>query len=324
MPPGRLPSRDASPAAAVGIVVPAFNAAPFIADALAGLGRQSVGDWRAVVVDDGSTDATAAIVAACPDPRISLLRQPNQGVAVARNRGAAALDAEAILFLDADDWLAEDALARLMAGLRQAPDAVACAGPYAFVRPEARPDRPVVDRAGGPPPSGAILDALLGGNLFSNGGHVLVRADAFRATQGYRPGLAFGEDYDLWVRLALLGPFAAVQGMAPLLFVRRPPTGAFRRMAHDPSAHGACLDAIFANPALAAALGGRLDAARRRAEAGNWWIVGRELLRTGQLREGRAALRRSLATAPSLRRALLALVGHVAPGLSDQFRPYAS
>jgi glycosyltransferase involved in cell wall biosynthesis len=321
--PGAAPPAPNGGGLSVGVVIPAFNAAPFIADALGSLQRQTFAGWRAVVVDDGSTDATADIVAGFAGPRISLLRQANQGAAAARNHGVAAIDAEALLFLDADDWLAENALERLATALARAPEAVACSGPHLFVTSAARPGRPVAARAGGPAPSGRLLDRLLRGNLFTSGGHVLVRAGAFRAAGGYRPGLVFGEDYELWVRLALLGPFSAVPGVAPLLYVRRPPTGAFRSMAHDPSAIIPCLDAIFANPGVIAHLGPRLGPARVRAEAENAWIVGRELLRQGRLGEGRAALRRSLAMAPGLKRLLLAVAAQVWPGGVAAFRPYA-
>jgi glycosyltransferase involved in cell wall biosynthesis len=307
----------------IGVVVPAFNAARFIADALGSLRAQTHADWRAVVVDDGSTDATAAVVEAVDEPRLSLIRQANAGVAVARNRGAATLPAEALLFLDADDWLAPDALSRLSAGLAREPAAVACCGPHAFVAPGPRRDRVRIARGGGKVPSGQLLDRLLVGNLFTSGGHVLVRRTAFEATGGYRPGLAFGEDFLLWVQLAQRGPFASVAGSAPVLFVRRPPDGAFRRMAHDPAAIRQCLDAIFADPGVKTHVGAGLAAARVRAEAEYRWIAGRELLRRRRRAAGCRELRHSLAAAPGLKRLVLTACAHVWPGLIEPFRPYA-
>jgi glycosyltransferase involved in cell wall biosynthesis len=307
----------------VGVVVPALNAARFIGDALASLRAQTHTFWRAVVVDDGSTDETGSVVAAVGDPRIGLISQPHAGVAAARNRGAAALEAEALLFLDADDWLTPDALSRLVACLEVEHDAVACCGPHVFVAPGSRPDHAQVVRRGGQVPSGHLLDRLLIGNLFTSGGHVLIRRKVFDATGGYRPGLAFGEDLLLWVQLAQHGRFAALPGGAPLLFVRRPQDGAFRRMAHDPAAIRPCLDAIFGDPGVISHLGAGLAAARARAEAEHRWIAGRELLRQGRRAEGCESLRRSVAAAPGLRRLLLTACAHVWPRLARPFWPYA-
>jgi glycosyltransferase involved in cell wall biosynthesis len=98
----------------VSVIVPAFNAAPFIGETLASVAAQTLDDWELTVVDDGSTDDSADIAArwAHRDARVRLLRQPNRGAAAARNTGFAASDAgaEYLLFLDADDSLEPSAL----------------------------------------------------------------------------------------------------------------------------------------------------------------------------------------------------------------------
>ena len=121
------------------VVTPAYNAAPYVADALRSVLGQTHHDLRLVVVDDGSTDATTAVVTGFSDSRLSLIRQPNAGVAAARNRGMAAAEGDALLFLDADDWLAPTALATLAATLDAAPEAVAAVGAYARVDAEGQP-----------------------------------------------------------------------------------------------------------------------------------------------------------------------------------------
>jgi glycosyltransferase involved in cell wall biosynthesis len=73
----------------IGIVTPAYNAASWIGDAIASVIGQTHDDWAMVVVDDGSTDATADIVARAGDARIRLIRQANAGVSAARNHGMA-------------------------------------------------------------------------------------------------------------------------------------------------------------------------------------------------------------------------------------------
>ena len=214
------------------MVIPAYNAAAWVADAIRSVLAQTHRDWRLVVVDDGSIDGTGEVVAGFADPRIRLIRQANGGVSAARNAGIRELSArygtsaptvaltasqsslpglarhdsgaragpegdsfiphwalsgdDAFLFLDADDWLAPDALERLAAALAATPHAVAASGPCAFT------DTGRVRR----PPSGHLLHRLLVRNLFANGGHLLLGAATVRAAGGFLPGIAYGEDWE--------------------------------------------------------------------------------------------------------------------------------
>ena len=301
----------------IGIVTPAYNVAPWIGDAIGSVLAQTHRDWTLVVVDDGSTDATADIVAAVRDPRVRLIRQANAGVSAARNRGMAEIDADALLFLDADDWLAPDALHCLARTLDASPDAVAAAGAFMFAEAGS------VRR----PRGGDILERLLVRNLFANGGHLLLRGSAVREAGGFRPNLAFGEDWEYWIRIAVQGAIAAADETAPLLFVRQRSGGAYHRLAANPAAFAPCMNAIFANPALLARFGaGPLAAIRRHAEAENDWIVGRELIRHGRRTRGIAWLRRSFLAHPSARRAALLaatpMLGLLPPRLRGPFQPY--
>ncbi len=112
------------------IVVPAFNAAPWIAECLDSILAQSFDDWQAIIVDDGSTDATADIAAeyALRDKRIRLMSRPNGGPSAARNTALDAVCTEYVTFVDADDILHPEALQRLMDLADSHPDisAVAC------------------------------------------------------------------------------------------------------------------------------------------------------------------------------------------------------
>ena len=310
---------------AISVIMPAYNVGPFIGVALHSVLVQSLPDWELLVVDDGSTDGTADIVAAFPDPRIRLIRQENAGVSAARGRAMAAACGGAMLFLDADDWLAPDALARLSAALGGAPRAVAACGPAVPMAESARPgDAPL--RAPRPCPGGDLLETLLVRNLFANGGQVLVRREAIAATGSFRTELRYGEDWEYWTRLALHGPFAALQGSAPVLFVRERQGSAYRRMASDPAAFAPAMQAIFGNPALPARLGpARLERLRWRAEAENGWIVARERLRHGRRAEGLAGLRRAFRAAPSVRRAVLLAAAHALPLLPARLHgPFAA
>jgi glycosyltransferase involved in cell wall biosynthesis len=112
--------------ARVSVIMPAFEAAAYLDEAIASVVAQSLGEWELIVIDDGSTDATGEIANAWTrrDDRVRLLRQPNRGVAAARNAGFAASDAGAdyALFLDADDRLEPEALASMCGHLDRHPD----------------------------------------------------------------------------------------------------------------------------------------------------------------------------------------------------------
>ncbi len=112
----------------VSFVVPSFNAGDVISCALESLIAQTSGDWEAIVVDDGSTDDTAAVADrfAASDDRFHVIRQKNAGVSCARNTAVNVARGQYIAFLDADDSVELDfveKLARLAAG--DAPDVLA-------------------------------------------------------------------------------------------------------------------------------------------------------------------------------------------------------
>jgi glycosyltransferase involved in cell wall biosynthesis len=98
----------------VSIIIPSFNRAELIAETLDSVRRQTFADWEAIVVDDGSTDATLEIASRCEarEPRIRVLsrnREP-KGAAACRNIGLAAARGDYVIFLDSDDMLAPDCL----------------------------------------------------------------------------------------------------------------------------------------------------------------------------------------------------------------------
>ena len=107
-----MPQVSTAPRAAV--IMPAYNAAATIEKTVRSILAQTMGDLRLIVVNDGSKDETAAILArlSAEDPRLVPLTVENGGPAKARNRGIEAVPAgtEFILFSDADDLLAPDAL----------------------------------------------------------------------------------------------------------------------------------------------------------------------------------------------------------------------
>jgi glycosyltransferase involved in cell wall biosynthesis len=92
----------------ISVVIPAYNAAEFLGAAIASVQQQSFSDWELLIINDGSTDDTVAIIEEYQkiDERIHLINQPNQGVSTARNLGVEKSRGEILAFLDADDqWL---------------------------------------------------------------------------------------------------------------------------------------------------------------------------------------------------------------------------
>ena len=96
----------------VSVIIPAYNQATFIPKAVASLQAQTLDSWECIVVDDGSTDNTAEVVAniALSEPRVRLLQKQNGGSASARDMGLQFVAGEFIQFLDADDTIAPNKL----------------------------------------------------------------------------------------------------------------------------------------------------------------------------------------------------------------------
>lgn len=92
----------------VTVIVPVYNGERFVLGAIRSALRQTYPDLEVLVVNDGSTDGTAARLAQVADPRVTILQQPNQGLSAARNCGLARASGEYVAFLDADDrWFAD-------------------------------------------------------------------------------------------------------------------------------------------------------------------------------------------------------------------------
>src|SRR6476659_7001862 len=94
----------------VSVIMPAFNAGKYISDAIQSVIQQTYNNWELIVIDDGSTDTTAAIIKEfiASDDRIKYLYQENGGPGKARNKGLKEAKGIYVAFLDADDlWLPE-------------------------------------------------------------------------------------------------------------------------------------------------------------------------------------------------------------------------
>jgi glycosyltransferase involved in cell wall biosynthesis len=180
----------------VSVVIPAYRAARTIAAAVGSALAQTCPPTEVVVVDDGSPDdiAGALVRYAC---RVTLIRQPNSGVAAARNRGVAATRGDVVAFLDADDLWHPRKLELQLEALRDHPD-LALLGtgtvtwPGTFPAFPARPERRL---------SVVPLDRLVVRNPFVTSS-VVVRRTALARAGEFDPALHGPEDHDLWLRVA--------------------------------------------------------------------------------------------------------------------------
>lgn len=105
----------------ISVIIPVYNVDHYLRRCLEAVQRQTFSDFEVILVDDGSTDSSGAICDDfCSDTRFRTIHQNHSGVSAARNRGLRAAAGEYVLFLDADDWPADDMLEKLSSGIGEA------------------------------------------------------------------------------------------------------------------------------------------------------------------------------------------------------------
>lgn len=183
----------------ISVVIPTYNAARYLGAAIDSVLAQGRDDVEIIVVDDGSSDDTTAIVQAYTG-QIVYIEQENQGVAGARNTGIAAATGQYIAFLDADDLYYPGALDRLARYLDEHPDSgLVCADIMAF---DEDGDRGLISITNGKPkyPSNFRWEADTY-NAHTN--TVMVRREVFDTVGGFEQQLRnSGEDWMMWVIIA--------------------------------------------------------------------------------------------------------------------------
>jgi len=202
----------------VSVCVPVFDAAAWLPQCLESLQAQTLRDLEIVAVDDGSRDASPAILdrLARGDARIVVSSQPNRGAGAARNAALAMARGEFVAFIDADDWLEPDCLAALHDEARSSSsDLVAC--DY-VVHPEQSRRRPFVV-PGAPPADGkvAYLRAVLAGRVAGFAWNKLYRRDLLLSR-----GIAFPVRDEMVIMEDQCFTLAAAHAAERLGFVRRP------------------------------------------------------------------------------------------------------
>jgi hypothetical protein len=187
----------------VSIVIPVYNGADFLAEAIDSALSQTWPDTEVVVVDDGSDDGGAtAAVAACHDRHIRYLRQPNGGVAAALNRGIEAMHGEFFSWLSHDDIYAADKVERQVEAALAFGQRCIVIGDFELFSPGAPPRRMTTK---GHNLAGRPLDAVFKGLI--NGCALLVPRSLFDDVGTFDPGLPTSQDYFLWYRMARKVPF---------------------------------------------------------------------------------------------------------------------
>jgi glycosyltransferase involved in cell wall biosynthesis len=160
---------------------------------------------ESIVVDDGSTDDTAAVLARyADDPRVTVIRQENAGQTVAKNRGLAAARGDVIGFCDADDVWRPGKLAAQLPRFA-APGVGVVYGDFQFIDGDGAPIDTVRPRVY----EGRVSGRLLADN-FVHVPTALVRREAIDAAGGFDAALTMGIDWDLWLRLSVDWDFVYV------------------------------------------------------------------------------------------------------------------
>ena len=193
------------------VVIPLFNKSAYVEKAIESVLRQTLSGFELIIVNDGSTDDSVAKVARFTDARLTLINQANQGVSTARNNGASHARFEYIAFLDADDWWDERFLAEMKTLITDFPEAALYGSGYF-----------VVKNGMNTPAQVGVLPGFKAGyiNYFDvyartfwvpvNCSFVVVKKSVFKESGGFTPTLRFGEDLDLWLRIALKYPVGYV------------------------------------------------------------------------------------------------------------------
>jgi GT2 family glycosyltransferase len=274
----------------VAVVIPLYNLDAFVAEAIESALAQTLpaSAVEIIVIDDGSTDGGSAI--ARRYDRIRYVRQDNRGLSAARNVGIGMTSAPFVQLLDADDRLAPDKLERQLAAFEGRPDLGIV---YAGWRH--------IDENGAPLPqhgwsryAGDVVDELLVGNLLPPVAP-LVRREAIERAGGFDESLTSLEDWDLWLRISLLGyRWAYVD--AALCDYRVRAEGMHRNGARMHTNRMRVVEKTFARPDLLPALADK----RTRAFAAAWLLGACDLYRSGQPTEGARAFRDAATSTPHL------------------------
>lgn len=186
------------------VIIPLYNKAPYIAKAIESVLGQTYRDFEVIVIDDGSTDQSLEVAKTFENKSITIISQPNSGVSTARNNGVKIAKHPYICFLDADDWWHPTFLEEMKRLITDFPDAGIYGSGYYIVKNGQERIAPIGVPQGF---EQGIIDycevyaKTLCMPLTSIS--VVIPKHIFDEEKGFKSQLKFGEDFDLWIRIAL-------------------------------------------------------------------------------------------------------------------------
>jgi glycosyltransferase involved in cell wall biosynthesis len=314
------------PTPAIAVVIPAYNAGRFINEAIESVCAQTTSQWECVIVDDGSTDETPSRLAAYRDPRIQWVRQDNLGDCAARARGVALTQAPKIVFLDADDRLYPDALARYVSFLDKHVTVGVAYGERILINEDGNlfglEWRAVLNKH----PQGDVLESILQRPFLSTPSQACLRREAVPPTEWLGDRALCG-DWLLLAGAAMHHTFAYI-GRAPMVRYRVRRSSVMRSIAGDPESatdireFSEVLHRLFSFPGLESRFGAaKREELRRAAEASCFAIKGQEFLRRNDSSAARRYFRAGLRSGSRDIRDLLCWAATSSPTLLRWTRP---
>ncbi len=186
------------------VIIPLYNKAKFIEETLQSVLDQDFLDFEIIIIDDGSTDDSVEIVEQFSDSRITLFKQKNTGVSIARNNGITAAKGTYMALIDADDYWYSNHLTALINQIHQFPDAGLYCNNYEVNLSEHTKRNAEFN-------FNYNTDCLLVKDFFRASiinsvawtSAVAFTKEKFNAVDGFNPNLDTSEDLDLWIKLAL-------------------------------------------------------------------------------------------------------------------------
>ena len=201
----------------VSICIPAYNRKDYLRQTLESVYAQTYKDYEVIVVDDGSVDGTGEMIKKAAYPNLRYCWQENAGDAAARNKLISLAQGQFITFIDSDDLLMPDAVARMMDVMESQGGQVIVYGPYLRIDENGK----VFGRCGRKLYSGFITAQLFENILVHSCGSMFPKK-VLQKAEGFDKSLKVCSDYDLWLRLSLKYRFIA---LSESTFKRRRHTG---------------------------------------------------------------------------------------------------
>jgi len=207
---------------AVSVLMPAYNAARYLAKTLDSLFVQTFADWELIVVDDGSTDATPDILRSYADSNVRVIRQANGGEARARNTALDHATGEFIAFLDSDDLYTPNALQEMVAFMRAHPEFDAAFADGYFCDENDRPLMRLSEHRPGIYTGRILEQVVLSGSVITVPVCTIVRrAIIERHHLRFDPQFVIGPDWDFWIRVARVANFGYIDAITCLYRVHQ-------------------------------------------------------------------------------------------------------